>query len=103
MKKLLFICLLLGCNLFFAEVFKDSETYVESFLESQKYIKIYRDKNNIRYIPLNSVSQIDIDEDDFKITTIIINDEKESETYNFSIRKWSISNDENGNIIIKQK
>ena len=41
MKKLLFICLLLGCNLLFAEVFKDSETYVESFLESQKYIKIY--------------------------------------------------------------
>ena len=102
MKKLLFICLLLGCNLLFAEVFKDSETYVESFLESQKYIKIYRDKNNIRYIPLDSVAKIDIDEDDFKVTTKLI-DANESESYTFSIKNWFISNDENGNIIIKQK
>ncbi len=103
MKKVLLFCLLVGCNLLFAEVFKNGESYVESFLESQKYIKIIRNKNNIRYIPLDSVSQIDIDEDDFKITTNIINDEKESEIYNFSIRNWSISNDENCNIIIKQK
>ena len=102
MKKVLVFCLLFGCNLLFSEIFSNGESYVESFFELQKYIKIYRDENNIRYIPLDSVSQIDLDEDDFKITTKLI-DENESESYTFSIRNWSISNDENGNIIIKQK
>ena len=104
MKKILVLSLLMAFAVgAFADVFPNSETIVENFIENGKYIKVIKNQKNIIYFLRQTVSGISIDENDMKIFTIGAVDDEEAFDYSYSIKKWKIEQDDYGNIIITKK
>ena len=96
-----FFVLLISSFAFF-EPFKDSEKILNSFIADTKCVIVYRDNDNVNYIPIHSIFFITIDEDDFEILTNAY-DEEEVKRVSFPLKKYDITQDEKGNIIVRSK
>ena len=103
MKKA-FILVLLSfiTSSIFCEVFANSEKIVEDFFNKGKYIKIIKNDNNIYYYSKDCIAGISVDEDDIKIASMgyDIWTGHNGDSVNYSTDKWSVSSDDNSNIII---
>ena len=106
MKKLLIGILFtfISYNIF-AEPFAGCEKLIEDFLQNGTYIKVISKKGIIYYSKSNVIS-IDVYDDNLEIRT-----DAEVESYNgkdtnepeFSVKKFDINSDSNGNIIVTKK
>ena len=78
---------------------------VEDFWVYGNYIKIIKNENNICYLYKNSISAINIDEDDMEISSEGFNiwtGDKNGNSTSFNIKKWDFKSDKSGNIIISR-
>ena len=102
MKKLVIGLFILFFSTFcFSEVFNNGEQIVGAFLDHGEYVKIIENKDTIIYYPKASICYIIIDENDIEIATSFTENGESNNSYN--IKKWNISSDEKGNIIITRK
>ncbi|MBR6079940.1 MAG: hypothetical protein IKP60_07275 [Treponema sp.] len=90
-------------SLSFAEVFKDGDKITEDFFSRGSYIKLVKDSNNISYFSKSAVSGVNIDEDDIEIFTTGGAEYEKAYSHSYNIKKWNITADSNGNIIITKK
>lgn len=107
MRKIILLVLVLFASTFvFADVFPNSEKIVEDFWKKGSYIKIVRDEDNVTYMAKVSVAGIEIDEDDIDIAMTgysIWTGKPGSGNAVFSVKKYNIESDSEGNIIISKK
>ncbi|MCR5217305.1 hypothetical protein [Treponema sp.] len=89
----------------FASVVPNSEEIIEKFWKQGNYIKVIKDSNNICYYYKNSVTGINVDEDDYEIASMEYNvwTSKNGDFTSYNIKKWNINSDDDGNIIITRK
>lgn len=90
----------------FSQVFPNADKIAEDFWERGSYIKVIKDKKNIVYYGKANVYGFFIDEDDFNILgefNALTFKPVPGDVAEFGMRKWDISSDENGNIIITSK
>ncbi|MBO7639659.1 MAG: hypothetical protein J6Y16_08505 [Treponema sp.] len=105
-KSVLMILMVLAGSLFFADVFPNSEKIVEDFWKNGSYVKIIKDENNIRYVAKVSVAGISIDEDDIEIAMTgysVWTGKEGASNASFSVKKYDIESDSNGNLVISPK
>ena len=102
MKRIVLIALLIVSFRLSAEVFNNGEKISETFLSEKKYIKLCKDNDNVYYIPIDSVIYLCLDEDDFRIVTKH-NSSGSDEIITCDIKRWNVTTDEKGNIIITKK
>ncbi|WP_407427248.1 hypothetical protein [Treponema sp.] len=107
MKKIIFmIGMLFYCTIFFfAQPFSGSENMIEVFISTGSYIKFNKDKKTIIYVPKNNIIGLSCDDDDFTVSISgkvnWLTDDKGQVT--FSINRYNLKTDENGNIIVTKK
>ena len=103
-KIILLVLVLFAGTMAFSDVFPNSEKITEDFLTRGSYVKVVKDKKNIVYISKLTVVAVHIDENDIEIE-MCQTDEKQllGDVPSYNIKKWNITSDENGNIIITRK
>ena len=106
MKKLvLILAVLFTTTLAFAEPWKGGEEIVEKFFKKGTYVKLIAD-DDVNYYYKSTIVTVNIDDDELQFRTIIPvqtfggRDNNEPE---FSIKKFKIESDDDGNIIITKK
>ena len=106
MKKILIVSMFLFISSFvFAKPFEGGEEIVEKFFRQGSYVKLIAE-DDVNYYYKPTIVTINIDENELEFRTIIPvetfggRDNNEPE---FSLRKFNISSDEEGNIIITKK
>lgn len=106
MKKIILSSLVLLVGFVcFGETFPGGKEIVETFLNKGSYIKVVQDANNISYTNKDLISSLAIDENDIEIATNGYNfmTGKNNDSASYNIKKWNITSDENGNIVITKK
>ena len=105
-KIILTVLVLFAGTLAFSDVFPNSEKIVEDFWKNGSYVKIIKDENNIRYVAKVSVAGISIDEDYIEIAMTgysVWTGKEGASNASFSIKKYNIESDGNGNLVISPK
>ena len=106
MKKLLLLVLvsLLSFSAF-AQFVPNADKIIEDFYSRGKYIKVIKDENNLSYFNKNDVRGFVVDEDDFYVIGSFeaFTGKIDTSASNFSIKRWNINADDEGNIIITRK
>ena len=106
MKKILLLCFLSAISFpSFSSVVAGAEKIIEDFWNKGTYIKIVDNSNNIRYLSKTSVSGIHVDENDYTILFMGFDEwyQSNGSCITCNIKRWSVSSDENCNIIITRK
>lgn len=107
MKKIAVIAagLILSAVAVSAAPIAGSEEIIEKFWTQGSYIRIEKSLNAYVYYNKDAIAGIIVDEDDYKIASLIYDvwsGEKEGVS-SFSIKRWNVESDSNGNIIITRK
>lgn len=106
MKKLLLLVLfsLLSVSVF-AQFIPNADKIIEDFYNRGKYIKVIKDASNLSYYNKDDVRGFVVDEDDFYVIGSFeaFTGKIEASASNFNIKRWNLSSDDEGNIIITRK
>ena len=85
----------------FAEVVPGYEAIIEDFYRRGNYVKIVKNENNVVYWEKSAVHGFLVDNDEFTVVgSFSAHSGKIGDATNFHTRKWEMTADDDGNIII---
>ena len=105
MKKLMAALVFALSSVAFAQYADGMTDWIKPFLSGGKYIEFHQDKDNVRFVSRDYVSEITVDEDDVKFVLVwadFYSDLSKSAAVftSLSIDKYNFSLDEENNLVI---
>jgi len=104
-KRLIsFILFIIILAVSFAAPFSGGEEIIENFLNEGKYVKFYKNANDVFYVSIQTIASVMVDGDEIEFH---LNDKDafnaDEDEISFNIKRYTFSLDENKNLIIKKK